>query len=479
MSGQYLVFATQFVVSVVISRFFLTPEEVGLFSIALSAAMLVSILQDFGITRYIAGEKGLDDAQIRTCFSVSLICAFAVGLLILGLAWPVARVYGNARLLPLLAVIALSYLILPFAIVPSAVLQRRMDFRSLFLVNIGAALANAAMALGLAYAGWSAMALAWAAVAQQGARALIAEWRSGWRPPFPLTLAGAGPILRFGGGTSALFVSGAIGTRTPELIVGRLLGFAAVGLFGRAVSLAAQLRTLVSGAIGGVFYPAFARLRDNNEDLAGPYLRVVAGYSATTWPAMAFLAAAATPLVLMLYGPVWAGVAPLLLWIALSEMLFDALPLHVEMPILLGRMKRLLALNIVDTIVSIGLLLLGALWSLEGAALSRIGYGLIWLGIYAAFMRSLVGFRWSAMLGVYAKSALASFATVAPLLAVYAFWKAPADLDFLTLAAAAAAGCLCWFASLFLLRHPVRREIVAVLVGARQRLQTPAQGTKA
>ncbi len=35
MSGQYLVFATQFVVSVVISRFFLAPEEVGLWAAAL------------------------------------------------------------------------------------------------------------------------------------------------------------------------------------------------------------------------------------------------------------------------------------------------------------------------------------------------------------------------------------------------------------------------------------------------------------
>ena len=35
MAAQYVVFALQFAVSVIIARFFLTPEEVGLFSIAL------------------------------------------------------------------------------------------------------------------------------------------------------------------------------------------------------------------------------------------------------------------------------------------------------------------------------------------------------------------------------------------------------------------------------------------------------------
>lgn len=473
MAAQYVAFAVQFLVSVLISRFFLTPEEVGLFSIALSAAMMVSILQDFGITRYVAGEPGLDEARIRTCFSVSILFALAIGLVLLALAWPVARAYDDMRLLPLLLIVAGSYLLVPFGIVPSALLQRDMDFRSLFIVNVGAAIANAAVALSLAASGYSALSLAWAAVAQQGARALLGQWRSGWRLHWPLTLKGARPILRFGSGTSLLYISGAVGTRSPELIIGGIQSMAAVGLWGRASGLAAQLVTLVAGAIGGVFYPAFARMRDEGADLAPPYLRVVAGYSAVTWPAMAFLAASATPLVLMLYGPVWAGVAPLLVWIALSEIAFTALPLHMEIPILLGRMGRLLQLNILDTVASIGLLIIGALWSLEWAAASRIGWGLAWLCIYAGFMRRLIGFCWREMAVVYAKSAVASAATVAPLLIVYWKWLPASEMGFLPLAACAIAGCIAWLVTIFLIRHPVRHELVGMAALATNWLPRP------
>ena len=424
--------------------------------------MLVSVLQDFGITRFVAGEPELDDAKIRACYSVSILFALVIGLVILALAWPVAGFYGDARLTPLLIVVAGSYLLVPFGIVPSALLQRAMDFRALFFVNSGAAMAGGAVALGLAAAGFSAMALAWAAVAQQGARALIGMGLSGWRSPLPLRLAGARPILRFGGGVSALYVSGAIGTRSPELIIGRILDFAAVGLYGRAVGLAGQLRTLVSGAIGGVFYPAFARLRDRGEDLAPPYYRVVAGYSATTWPAMAFLAAASTPLVLMLFGPKWAGVAPLLVWISLSEIAFTALPLHIELPIILGRMRRLLALNILDTIASIGLLVAAALWSLEWAAASRIGYGILWFAIYAAFLRGLINFRWRVMAAIYAKSLALAAATAAPLIVIYRLCD-PATIDLPVLTAAALAGGAAWLATLFLVRHPARDELIGLL----------------
>ena len=473
LSSQYAVFAVQFVVSVVIARFFLTPEEVGLFSIALSAAMMVSILQDFGITRYIAGEPEMGDDRIRTCFSVSILFALGVGLVILALAWPAARFYDDSRLLPLLAIIAGSYLLVPFGIVPSALLQREMDFRSLFIVNLGSALAGAAVALGMAASGHSAESLAWGTVAQQGARALLGQWRSGHRPRLPLTVAGARPILRFGSGASLLYMSGAIGVRSPELVIGRMITIEAVGLYGRAVGLAGHLRMLVSGAIGGVFYPAFRRLRDKGEALDGPYLRVVSGYTATTWPAMAFLAAASTPLVLMLYGPVWAGVAPLLVWIALSEFAFTALPLHMDIPLLMGKMRRLLQLNILDTIASMALLVAGALWSLEWAAASRIGYGLAWLCIYAAFMRRLVGFRWSAMAVIYLKSLAATAATVAPLLVVYWRWRSPEEVDFLILAACALAGCLGWIVAIFLVRHPVREEVLAVFESALDMLPRP------
>jgi O-antigen/teichoic acid export membrane protein len=467
MAAQYAAFVITFVTGVLISRFFLGPEEVGLFSIAMAAAMLVSVLQDFGITRYVAGEPELGPDKIRACFSISLVAAFAIGLVVLALAWPVAAFYGDPRLAPVVAVIAASYLLTPFGIVPAALLQRRMDFRSLFVVNVGAALAMGGTALGTAAAGWGALSLAFAILAQNGVRALLATALSGERPHFPLRFAGARPILGFGGVMSALYVSGAVGTRTPDLIVGRLVSIAATGLYSRASSLAGQLVTLLTGAVGAVFYPAFARLRDRGEDLAPPYLRVVSGYTAVTWPAMAFLAAAALPIVLLLYGERWADVAPLLALIALSEFFFTALPLQLELPILLGRLKRLFWLNLLDTAISIGLLVLGALWSLEAAAFSRIAYGLAWWFIYAWLLRDLIGLKWRALFDTYLRSLAVSGAAVAPLGAIYLFAASAATIPATWLLAATAAGALCWFGALYAVRHPVREEIggfVAVIL---------------
>lgn len=463
MAAQYVTFGVTFVTGVIISRFFLGPEEVGLFSIAMAAAMIVSVFQDFGITRYVAGEPDLDEAKIRTCFAVSLVVAFAIGLVVLALAWPVAAFYGDDRLVAVVAVIAASYLLAPFGIVPSAVLQRNMDFRRLFVVNSGSILAMGTTAVLFAANGWSALSLSFAVVAQMGVKAILGIALSGVRPPWPLSFAGARPIFGFGSKMMALYAVAAVGLRSPDLVVGRVAGIHATGLFSRASSLAAQLVTLLTGAVGAVFYPAFARLRDRGEDLAAPYLRVAAGFTAVTWPGLAFLSAAALPVVLFLYGDGWAEVAPLLMLIALSEFFFTALPLQGELPILLGRMKLLLVVNIIETVASIILLVVAGLVSLEAAAASRIVYGIFWWIIYAWMLRGLVALRWRDLIQVYARSAAVSLATIAPLFLVYEFVAGPEHITFWWLAGAAILGCCGWLATLYLVRHPARHEVSGFL----------------
>ncbi len=459
MASQYLAFALQFASSVLISRFFLSPAEVGLFSIAMAAALLVAVLQDFGLSRYISGLPRLDTQEIARCSSIALLFSLIVAAIVLALAWPLSRLYALPALAPLLSIIAASYLFLPLAIVPLALLARDMQFRGHFMVNVGGALAQAGVALGLAAAGYSSFALAWATVASGFTRGVLAQIL---RPALPhrLRLKGSRGVFAFGSKSSALYVSGALGTRAPDMVVGKLLSLSAVGLYSRAVSLSDQFQMLIAGAIGQVLYPAFARIRDRGEALGPAYLRVCAAYSGIVWPGMAGLALASQPIVRMLYGEAWMGVAPLLTLVAANATLHVALPMVSEVPILLGRMNKLLAYNLIDTALSLGLLALGCLWGVEGAAASRLVYGVLWLALYFGFMHRLVGFALGQWLRLYAKSIAATLAALVPLALTYAFWHDPATITLGPLFLAVAMGVLAWGVMLALIRHPVLHELV-------------------
>ena len=464
MVAQYTSFAVQFATSVVISRLFLSPAEVGLFSIALAAAMLVAILQDFGLSRYISALPRLDRTDIARCSSVAMVFSLLVAGVIAATAGPMARFYHQPGLTGIMLIISASYLFTPLSVVPLALMSRAMQFRGHFVVTVGGTAVQAAVAIALAAAGYSSFALAWSTLACAAARGVIAQALRP-APPWPLMLSGVRPVLDFGTRSSTLYLTGALGTRSPDLILGKVLGLHAVGLYGRAISLSDQFRTLIAGAIGSVFFPAFARIRDRGEPLGPAYLRVCAGYSAVVWPGMVGLALASEPLVRLLYGEAWLRTAPLLTMIALTEVMLIALPLVSDLPILLGKLNRLLVYNMIDTTLSIGLLAIGCLWGVEGAAASRLVYGAGWLALYFGFMHRLVRFDARALGRIYLRSAAATIAAIVPLTLTYLFWAPPATIGLGALFAATLAGGLCWLVALALSRHPALGEIAALISG--------------
>jgi len=461
MGGQYLSFAIQFVASVIISRWFLSPGEVGLFSIGMATALIVAVLQDFGLSRYISGLTTLDHHDIARCGSVAVLFSALVAALVAATAWPMAQTYHEPRLTAILLILAASYLFVPMSVVPMALMARAMQFRGLFMVNVCTALAQGGLAVALAAAGYSSFALALATVAAAATRGVVAQ---AMRPSWPrrMRFDGIGHVVGFGARASVLYLTGALGTRTPDLIVGKALGVTAVGLYSRAVSLSDQFRMLIAGAIGSVFYPAFARIRDRGEPLGPAYLRVCAGYSGVVWPAMAGLALASEPIIRLLYGPVWLRTAPLLAMIALTEIMLIALPLVSDLPILAGKLNQLLARNLIDTAMSVILLAVGTHWGVEGAAASRLIYAVCWYALYFRFMQRIVGFDRIALMMIYLRSGLASLAAVAPLALVYLVWAPPGAITLMQLGLATSAGGLCWLIALAVLRHPVLGEILGM-----------------
>ncbi len=101
----------------------------------------------------------------------------------------------------------------------------------------------------------------------------------------------------------------------------------------------------------------------------------------------------------------------------------------MDLPILLGRIKKLLAFNVVDTALSVGTLLIAATVGLVEAAGSRIAYSLLWFVLYAFWLHKLVGFRWVAMLKNYGMSLVLTAATVAPAALAVWVWRTPATLS--------------------------------------------------
>lgn len=455
-ASQWLVFVLNFVVSVLIARYLLPPSALGTFSVGFAAAAMVSMLQDFGLSRFLVRADVLSDEMLDTCTTITLCMGTAVCLAIAALSVPVAWYYARPQLVPIMLLIGSAFLLLPFNTVPIALLQRAIDYRSIAIINLAAAAANGAVSAAFAFLGYGAVALALGFVAQQVARATMSALLGPRSVRFRLSFRGARPVVSFGSGTTLLAVSGAVGTRSPDLIIGSALGMHAVGLYGRAAGMADGLRLLLDGGLSSVFFAHFAQLMRAKQALGRAYLDLVACYTSIMWPAMLLLSLLAGPIVTLLYGAGWQEAAQALRWVALSELLFFALPLHTEVPVISGHLRELLIRNVVDTVVALACLVLLVRFGLAAAAAARLVYAVIWFFIYFGLMRRIVGFSARALFGAHARSAACALAAVLP---VAALTDGGRVLTPATATAAALAGGSLWLATLALLDHPTWGEL--------------------
>ena len=202
MAGQYLGFAIQFVSSVVISRWFLGPADLGLFSIAMALALVIAVIQDFGMARHVAALPQLTRDDLSRSSTVAVVFALALASVIALVAVPAAHVYHQPGLVPILLIIAGSYLCMPLTVMPLAVLSRTMGFHGHFVVSLGGAVTQGGVAIALAAWGWGAASLAWIAYLKGTLDHLGAG-------PLGFASAGSGPWVALVGAL-AMFVSGLV-----------------------------------------------------------------------------------------------------------------------------------------------------------------------------------------------------------------------------------------------------------------------------
>jgi O-antigen/teichoic acid export membrane protein len=93
-----------------------------------------------------------------------------------------------------------------------------------------------------------------------------------------------------------------------NFVVGRWIGAASLGLYGRAYALMNLPYTYAAGVMSGVLFPAFAQIQGDQARLRRAYLVVTQLTAIVAAPAMGTMAIAAPHLVRSLYGPRWDGV---------------------------------------------------------------------------------------------------------------------------------------------------------------------------
>ena len=364
---------TRLAVQVVLTRL-IAPESFGVLALAFVVVNFGALLTGLGFSQALIQRPTLRRGLVDAIFVGSALLGLLLAVAVAVAAQPLALLLGDGAVAPVLRVLALVFLFQGLEGVPNSLLRRELRFRPFVLSSTAAAVAGGAVGITLGLAGAGVWALVGFAVTEAVVATTLA-WvfaisAGVWRPGVTWRLAPLKEVLGYSGavtGTRVLFY----GSRNIDnLIVGRVLGTAALGYYGLAYRLMLFPIQRVTDVVSSVTLPAFARVQHDEPRLQQGYLRAVRYLTAVIVPVTVGVALTAQHLVPVVFGAQWGPAVVPLQILAVSGPPLALVRLNGNLWEAIGRAGLSLAMSVIALVILIPAFLFGVRYGVDGVAVA-------------------------------------------------------------------------------------------------------------
>jgi O-antigen/teichoic acid export membrane protein len=297
-------------VSMLVLARVLTPADFGLVAMATALIAFVELFGWFGLEIALIQRPGATREHFDSAWTMNVLIGVSVAcVLVLG-AWPLARFYDDARLVALVAFLALGPLIQGCENIGVVAFRKELNFDREFRFLLSKRLLSVMLTVTLALWLRSYWALAIGMVFGRVAGVSISYALHPFRPRW--SLSRAGDLLHFSLSLIAQNVFVYLKERGPDFIVGKIAGPHALGTWSVANELSNLVGTELIQPMNRAALPTYARLAEDRAALAAAYLSASGLVAVLVMPLVVGLAAVAPLVVALLLGPQWREVGPLI-----------------------------------------------------------------------------------------------------------------------------------------------------------------------
>lgn len=319
--GQGVTLALQICSTVVLARL-LSPADYGLQGMVVTLTGFFSLFKDAGLSVASVQQQVLTHEQASTLFWINVGLGTGLTIVVAAAGPLLVTFYNEPRLFHVTIASASVFLFNSVAVQHRALLNRAMRFTAnvkieVISLGIGACAGIILAALGFGY--WALVGQAISSAAASAAGAWIAM---PWRPGRPKSNSGVRSMVRFGGTVTLNSLVVYLAYNTEKILLGRVWGAEALGLYGRAYQLANLPVQQLTGAASSVVFPVLSRMQSDVQRLNRTFLKSYSVIVALTIPAVLSCALFADEIISVLLGGKWAGTAVVLRLLAPTVLVF-------------------------------------------------------------------------------------------------------------------------------------------------------------
>ncbi len=413
----------------------LTPADFGLVAMANVFMALMQTFLEQGFAQALIQRQELEPAHKDTAFWISVV----TGVLLLGLtlvgAGFAATLFGQPQLTPILQCLSLIFVVNSLGGTQQALLERAFNFRAIALRWLLSITLGGIVGISLALAGWGVWSLVGQQLAQEIVGVTILWVSSPWRPGWRFSTRHFHDLFRFGINVLAFNLLSFINTRADDLLIGFFLGPVALGYYSIAYRVLGVMTNLLINSSSQVALPSFSRLQTEPEQLRKAFYLATQLTSLIAFPAFLGVAVLAPDLVILLFGPQWLAVIPVMQVLSLIGIVRSVTWFKGAMFMALGKPSWRLwlgllnaGLNLVGFMIAVRWGILAVAWAyvLRGYLVFPVGQWLIsrlialsWLTYLRQFVAPLLGSLLMALTLLGVRQWLNPWASVPVALLVY------------------------------------------------------------
>ncbi|RKE77550.1 oligosaccharide flippase family protein [Rhizobium sp. AG855] len=377
-----------FLTLLVLARF-LGPADFGLVATAMTLIFIVEAVLELPLASALLRLPEITARAYSTAFTLGLLRGLLVAGLMAALAWPIARIYGDERLVLLVCTLALAPATRGLISPRMILFEKAMDFRRRGVLELLGKTLAATVAISIAVTTGSYWAITAGTVMTPTVMMLCSYVMAPMRPR--LTLADWPLFADLVGWNFISQTISAINWQIDRILLPRFIDVASFGRFAAANDLSALPYQAVVAPASGPLMAAFASARDNGR-IREAYLSSSGGLILMLLPIFVFMAMLSGPVIRVLLGPQWDGASPILAGLALAGLLaVPAIPMP-PLVMVLGHSRSLATRSLMELIVRVPLSLVGVtFFGIPGAIIARAGGSLAVSVSSMALVKSAAG----------------------------------------------------------------------------------------
>ena len=281
----------------------ISPAEFGRAAIAMIVPALASILTFEGFGSALVRRDTVEQRHLTT----SSLLGVATGLVLSAFTAVVGPAIANpifgSETGDYVRLASLTFLTAGITVVPTAQLQRRLDFRWMTIAEVAGVVGGAAISVALAIAGLQGKAIIIGAIAAS-AISVAVKVRAAPIPALGFERRAARELLGFGLPASVQGLAWMATRNIDYAIVGARLGAHALGFYWRAYTLGVEYQNKISQIMTRIAFPLYSRT-EGRDHMSAVHSRVLRVHAVVLFPLLALLIATAPVLIPWLLGARW------------------------------------------------------------------------------------------------------------------------------------------------------------------------------